>query len=321
MKEIKNIVEQNYELDDILSISKRKELYYIETKEKSYILKRTLNKNLSKLINVMISHDVNHILYPKTNKKGTYTTKVGGYIYFLLPYVKSVEYFQKNKVYNLVNSLLEIHLKTSMTKKIDQTFMEKNLKHIDKIVTQRINILESFAREFESNNFRTPFAWQYLMNYHKIYNLLKIYNESKNKLVKSLNEQKNILISIIHGKPFVEHLLNISGQNLLISYDEMKVSLPIIDIVMLFVNYADLDINIDELIEQSFLVYKDESLKLMFFVFVCYVLITNLPINTFSSANDSVVAINQYTSFLKKISTLITVYNKFYPKDISDGVT
>ncbi len=307
MQQLVRFIEDNYNLDKIISIIKMKNVYKLDTESSSYALKIINNNDFESNLKIIENSGLEYFVPLIYNKNSRKTTNYKRGTLYLTKWVDGNKDYYKNKINTLIRSVLDIHLKTAYAKKIDEDFLKKELNYINKSMISNINIYESFAREFEVKEFRNPFEWHFLMNYHRIYEVFKIYNQSIEKYREHIKEDKNMIFTIIHGKPTIEHLLESEFQKHFISIDNIKVSIPVFDIAMIFTNYADIDIEWNNVLNEVFNYYNNKTIQNLFFIITSWLLIDTLDIHSLSLKASS-NSLEIYTNFLKKISSLISFY-------------
>ncbi len=308
MLEIKNFIKENYNINNINNIYKKGKVYIIETEKETYTLKSVNNNAFKHNIRTLDKKGLETFVAPLYTKNEEVISTFNGQKMYLTPWINKDETQHKEKVVTLINKVLDMHIKTSYEKKVDDDFLKRELKYINDSMMSKLNVLESFAREYEVKEFRTPFEWHFIMNYHRVYEIFKVYNKSMENYKNKIKENKNMLFCVIHGKPITEHLIESGDKEFFISMDKIRTSIPIFDISLIFANYGDEAIEWNKIINDIFNYYNNAAVNALFFIITSWLLISRLNMQKLN-VNTSFNSMEIYTNHLKKVTSLISCFN------------
>lgn len=211
--------------------------------------------------------------------------------YEIIDYIPSVDIPIEQKMIDLLNTISILHKKTTYYKKISEFDLDKIYDSIkDKINNVKI-VYDELINNAESSIYMSPSEYLLARNISFVYSMIDYSNNNIDTWYKKIKDTDRIRVSVIHNNLKLDHFIN----NILISWDNSKISLPIFDLYKLYLNtYNEYDWNELINIYSSNYPLKEDEL----FLFNTLISIPLLP-NITNIEIDNVKDINEKLNYLK----------------------
>lgn len=278
--------------NNIRRLSYKNSVKIIEDEESKYVLKKS-NRNLEELFMYLRSRNFTSFPDILKNDRGSYE----------FPYIASVIEPKEQKLVDIINTMAELHTKTSFYKEVGHDkFSEiyENLK-------ENILYIEGYYNDLiiliENEVYMSPSNYLIARNFSKINSAIifcKKELESWYKLVKDNTKER---VCVVHNNLKDEHLLK-NDKNYFISWDKYLIDTPVLDLYRFFQNEKNAD-NFDELLALYEKKYKlkEEERKLLFIILSIppkFIFEKDEITNTFN--------VRLFIDYLYKTSNLIAPY-------------
>lgn len=215
--------------------------------------------------NYLRSMHVNNILYPLKNNNDSYITNKDNKNYILFPYLRENNSLNEVKIYKLGNELEDLHQNTTFKKELSLIISKKKFEEIYNYLQYKFNVLEAFVRTIESRTFDEN-SILILKEYHNILDAKKIMGNLNKKIIDYIKMKKSVEFTYIHNNPKLSHILLSEESNYLISLDNGKIGIPVLDIVKLYIESEDVNIDRKDFIMNYFNSYNDD----FYFNYFCF---------------------------------------------------
>ncbi len=218
--------------------------------------------------------------------------------YEISEYIEDVDIPREQKMIDLITLTASLHKKTTYYKKIG-TF---EIKDIYEDLKAEINDVRYFydnlMNEIESTIYMAPSAYLLARNISFVYQMLDYANHHLDLWYENIKKSDRVRVAIIHNNLSLDHFLN----NTLISWDNAKIGLPIIDLYKLYKSaYNEYDWNeLLDIYSETFPLKEDEI-----FLFKTLIAIP-LKVKLTSIEIDNVREVNEKLNYLKLTSLFLT---------------
>lgn len=218
--------------------------------------------------------------------------------YEITDYIDEIDIPVEQKMMDLINVVSLLHKKTTYYKKIS----EFNIKEIYEDIKKQIQDIKMFYDnlmiEVETSIYMPPSYYLLARNISFVYDMLNYCDKNIEKWYKNIKDTDRIRVSIIHNNLNLDHFKN----NLLISWDNAKISLPIFDLYKLYRNtYNEYDWNELLNIYSSNYPLKEDELFLF-----CSLISMPLKPTITNIEIDNVKEINEKLNYLKLTSQFLS---------------
>ncbi|MEN2765719.1 phosphotransferase [Ornithinibacillus xuwenensis] len=247
---------------EIDKISKR--LYRIKGHNQVYALKKsslTSDTLPLWLNNYQIANALNlvHILPVYLNRSGDLQTEQDGDIYYLTPWIQSVN--RANSLEKIYQSLGLIHAKTRQVNRISdkprQDIRESFLIYKQKMTDLKKDLLKHVER-FEQRHFMSPIELLVCTQYRDVVHACYLLDRRLNQYLDQLEELTEWRICLCHGRLIPEHILQ-NDHTYLVNWEHASYKHPIDDLTTLLgANAINYDAETKDLM-QEFNHYMDEN--------------------------------------------------------------
>lgn len=260
-----------------------------------YIVKEVSNKS-KEIYDYMASQKVENVLYPKKrfldNKK----------MYFLFDYIQSLEYPNEKKILNLIESLDELHKKTSFEIKSEDINFKYFLR-IYKRLDRYFQTLEMLVRECEIKEKKSDFEWVILSKYNIFLDAKKVMYQLQRTIHKYVDNKGVCIYSLNHGNPNLNHFM----QDKLLSFENGYIGIFVSDFAKLYTSIDDINGEWFKELESKISSYGNDFYKKYFKFFVLYLYIINLRFTSFSEHT----IMNTYIQIGNKISRFLSLTSNY----------
>ena len=287
----------NYKLfkDNGLIIRKIKKIntaYLVSNGNKNYIIKEN-NCDLKSTFDYLKSRSFNN--FPNYNKLLNYD---------VYDYIQDTNISDEEKLYEMINLIILLHLKTTRYKNTDiddyKIIYEDLLNKIDYLTNYYITLNDSIDSEI----YMSPSYYLLVRNISKVYGSLSFCRSELNNwydIVKNSNRKRVVLV---HNNLDLDHVLTNKGLYL-ISWEKSKVDLPVYDLVCIYnkcYNKTDFSVLLNHYLDKYPL--TSDELKLFF-------ILISIP-SKVEFLNDEFDNIKKVKSLIKKTSASDKLIKTYY---------
>lgn len=242
-----------------------------------FVIKKT-ELYISEKYEFLKSLGVDNVLYPIVNNNNRFVSNDNGNLYYVMNFVDNKLEYGEIKANKLKEELMKLHFNTSFKKELSVKNSRKKMEDIYEYLQYKFNVIEVFIRSVEARPF-DEYSIIILKNYHYILDAKKIMAEYQKKLIRYIKEGKSVNYSFVHNNPKLNHIVEKGGNNYLISLEKSKVGIPSLDIVKLYLEVENINIDKKEFIMDYFNRYDDEFYFDYFCFFILFYYIKGIIIN------------------------------------------
>lgn len=278
--------------------------YIINSDIGKYFLKKINNKHTARIFKFVRVNKFENTIYPMRTKEDEYLSDINDENYLMLPWVEKIDYPEEKSLIDLLKLLKKLHEKTVINRVGSNRDISDYIDFQKYKMNKVFNVCDLFIAECEEKIYNSPVEWIYLYNYNQIINVKRLLLKLEQKLSKLIKEKDIFTLSIVHRKPYLEHLLISNDNFYLVSIDNCKIGCPILDYVRLFINYIFVNIDWVNELEK---VLTTEFDKYYFGFNLIYMYITSFDIFEINT-RKVFYGVNKITSFfegLKKINSVL----------------
>lgn len=278
--------------NNIRRLSYKNSVKIIEDEESKYVLKKS-NRNLEELFMYLRSRNFTSFPDILKNDRGSYE----------FPYIDSVIEPKEQKLVDIINTMAELHTKTSFYKEVGHDKFSEIYENLKENILYIEGYYNDLITLIENEVYMSPSNYLIARNFSKINSAIifcKKELESWYKLVKDNTKER---VCVVHNNLKDEHLLK-NDKNYFISWDKYLIDTPVLDLYRFFQNEKNAD-NFDELLALYEKKYKlkEEERKLLFIILSIppkFIFEKDEITNTFN--------VRLFIDYLYKTSNLIAPY-------------
>ena len=278
--------------NNIRRLSYKNSVKIIDAEESKYVLKKS-NRNLEELFMYLRSRNFTSFPDILKNDRGNYE----------FPYIDSVIEPKEQKLVDIINTMAELHTKTSFYKEVGHDKFSEIYENLKENILYIEGYYNDLITLIENEVYMSPSNYLIARNFSKINSAIifcKKELESWYKLVKDNTKER---VCVVHNNLKDEHLLK-NDKNYLISWDKYLIDTPVLDLYRFFQNEKNAD-NFDELLALYEKKYKlkEEERKLLFIILSIppkFIFEKDEITNTFN--------VRLFIDYLYKTSNLIAPY-------------
>lgn len=278
--------------NNIRRLSYKNSVKIIDAEESKYVLKKS-NRNLEELFMYLRSRNFTSFPDILKNDRGSYE----------FPYIDSVIEPKEQKLVDIINTMAELHTKTSFYKEVGHDKFSEIYENLKENILYIEGYYNDLITLIENEVYMSPSNYLIARNFSKINSAIifcKKELESWYKLVKDNTKER---VCVVHNNLKDEHLLK-NDKNYLISWDKYLIDTPVLDLYRFFQNEKNAD-NFDELLALYEKKYKlkEEERKLLFIILSIppkFIFEKDEITNTFN--------VRLFIDYLYKTSNLIAPY-------------
>lgn len=208
---------------------------------------------------------VDNILYPLKNDNNKYVTKDGDHLFIVMPYVENNYTRDEVKANKLENELNKLHVNTSFRRELSPLTSRKKLEEIYNYLQYKFDVLEAFVRTIEARNY-DEYSILILKEYHNILDAKMVMGNLNKKIVEHVKVRKTVDYTFVHNNPKLDHLLNTSEADYLISIGRGKVGVPSLDLVKFYIETEDVNVDRKEMVMNYLQRFHDD----FYFDYFCF---------------------------------------------------
>ncbi|XMB87393.1 hypothetical protein RJG79_06225 [Mycoplasmatota bacterium WC44] len=271
------------------------DLYDLSDGYNNYILKLAEDNGVYEFL---FAQGVKQVLYPlSVNGKNSVTIK--NRKYYLFNYMNEIEYQPKKKIYDLADSLKEVHFSTMVQKKIKPQKVILRFKKMYEFLGEQFNKIDAFMRSYESKDYLTDTDFMILNRYHVLLDIKYYMGKMQYKILDHMEKELEVYLCLNHGNPDISHLIN----KRLISFNKSKFTIPVYDIALFYINSANLNINHKKLIMDWLDKFDDKFYVYYFRFLVLYVYVFGINLSSFEVEHNILATCNKIEDFIKMFLT------------------
>ena len=232
-----------------------------------YFIKKT-NLYTDEKYMFLYNHGLNNILYPLRNKFDEFVTRNGTEAFFVSDYISDFYMLDEVRIVSMNEELQKLHFNTNFKRQLSVSKSRHKMEDIYEYLNYKFTVLELFIRTVESRPF-DEYSIVILKNYQYILDAKKYLSRFHQKLISAIKDHKSVNYSFIHNNPKLDHLLIFSGKQLLTSIENAKVGIPSLDMAKLYIENAELNVDLKSLIVSYFNKYEDD----FYFDYFCFLVL------------------------------------------------
>lgn len=236
-------------LKDISQIT-LKSYKLVSENNNNFFLKET-SKNILNKYHYLENIGISNILYPILNKDNKYVSNNNNQFFYITDFINEVKIREDVKSNSLFYELENLHNKTIIKKTLDPFKARNKFDEISNQLDYKYKIIESYIRQVESKPLNM-FSMPVLENYHIILDAKKELIKLQKRLISSIKSRESVNYNFIHNNPSLDHILNVRGQNYLISLDKSKIGLDSLDYAKYYINNNHVNIDYKSLITNHY---------------------------------------------------------------------
>ena len=269
----------------------------LESLNGNFVVKER-KSDLNKLFDYLISRNFND--FPKILDESRNNTMV-------YEYIKDTNYPKEQRADDLINTVSNLHNKTSYYKDVTEDKYKEIYDNIKNNLDYYSYTYEKYFDDFFKEIYLSPSKYLFMRNYSKIsanINFLKQELDNWYDLVKDLKKSR---VAVIHNDLSLDHYLK-NDKGYLISWDKSTVDTPILDLVN-FYKKEYLNLNFENIFKTYINNFNlsEEELKLLL------ILISLPPDIKFNKDEfNSCIILRKQLDYIYKTENLIRPY---YSKD------
>lgn len=279
----------------------------ITKNNEKYIIKKTNDKSNSKYL-FLKNEGVENIIYPIKSINNLFSTRLinNSYCnesYCILPFLENNNVLNQTKVKGLLESLKQLHYKTSFYKKLNIVKSKSKIDEMISYLNYKFSMLEAFIRTIEARPF-DEFSIPILKNYHYILKAKQILIEKNKYIIDNIKNEKSVLFCFLHNNPKLDHLIINNGEKYLISIDNGVIGIPSLDIAKYYIENCDIDYDISKDIIEYFKEYEDDFYLNYFIFIVLFIYVKNINIEDkdYISTQTFIYSSNSIKKFIKNFN-------------------
>lgn len=207
----------------------------------NFFLKETSKTILNKY-HYLENIGVSNVLYPILNKENKYVSSNNNQFFYVTDYINEVKIRDDVKSSALFYELENLHNRTIIKKTLDPFKARIKFDEITNQLDYKFKSIESYVRQVESKPLNM-FSMPILENYYLILEAKKELVKLQKRLISSIKSRESVNYNFIHNNPSLDHILNVRGQNYLISLDKSKIGLDSLDYAKYYIsnNFINVD--------------------------------------------------------------------------------
>lgn len=236
-------------LKDISQIT-LKSYKLVSENNNNFFLKET-SKNILNKYHYLENIGISNILYPILNKDNKYVSSNNNQFFYITDFINEVKIREDVKSNSLFYELENLHNRTIIKKTLDPFKARNKFDEISNQLDYKYKIIESYIRQVESKPLNM-FSMPVLENYHIILDAKKELIKLQKRIISSIKSRESVNYNFIHNNPSLDHILNVRGQNYLISLDKSKIGLDSLDYAKYYINNNHVNIDYKSLITNHY---------------------------------------------------------------------
>lgn len=201
-------------------ITKRNQVYILNTDEGMIVAKPSPKINYNKLYKYLHSRNFNYL--PK--KLDTERTDI-----LLLEYQEDLSINDTQKSNDLINLVALLHSKTSYFKNITNDSYKDIYDTLKNNIYYIYNLYESNYEEYIKKPYPSPSEYLFLRNYSIIYNAINYCKIKLDEWYESIKDKNKERVALLHNNLSLDHLIK-NNNEYLISWDSYTFDTPILDL-------------------------------------------------------------------------------------------
>ena len=205
-------------------ITKKNNLYILNTMEGDYVVKLSPKIDYKKLYNYLYSRNFNYL--PEISKDSRDDMLV-------LEYQEDISIDDNQKAIDLINLVSLLHSKTSYFKNVPVDKYKEIYDNIKNNLTYVSNKYDEMFMEYLKVEYYTPHEYLFLRNYSLIYNAINYSNTKLDEWYSKIKDKTRERVALVHNNLQLDHLIK-NKNDYLISWDSYTFDTPILDLYNLY---------------------------------------------------------------------------------------
>lgn len=175
----------------------------------------------------------------------------------------------EQKIYDLINIICILHLKTTFYKEIDLDEYKKIYEEINLKLEYLYNYYTDIITIIEKNVYMSPSEYMIARNINQIFGVLRYCIENIKKWWDIVQDKRRVRVVQIHNNLSLDHYLK-DDKGYLISWEKSKIDMPIYDLYVLYKNhYLDFDfLEIFNTYESKYALFDEERILLFIMMMI-----------------------------------------------------
>jgi len=205
-------------------ITKKNNVYILNTMEGDYVVKLSPKIDYKKLYNYLYSRNFNYL--PEISKDSRDDMLV-------LEYQEDISIDDNQKAIDLINLVSLLHSKTSYFKNVPVDKYKEIYDNIKNNLTYVSNKYDEMFMEYLKVEYYTPHEYLFLRNYSLIYNAINYSNTKLDEWYSKIKDKTRERVALVHNNLQLDHLIK-NKNDYLISWDSYTFDTPILDLYNLY---------------------------------------------------------------------------------------
>lgn len=297
------IVREFYDLNVIGLIKINENIFKIKTHDLYYVIKKISLKNEKDII-IYETIDSLHLkcfVLILKNKYNQFITNYNNENYYIMPYIDlNKTHFRELKIKFYFEIISYLHLNTMCYKKVNKKYFKDLYSEIKGIIASRNIYYEKIMENFELLEYRSPFAWFYILNYYKINNALQNALKYLDDYILKTKDCTSVRICMNYHNFDYNHIC--IQDKILISIDKCKYDMPFYDIYDIYQKIPDFMFDLDCFKNDYFnrVEYTEEEITLLNCV------MSIVPLAMFNEDEiDNIIKLSRLLYYLDSIQEFI----------------
>ena len=205
-------------------ITKKNNVYILNTMEGDYVVKLSPKIDYKKLYNYLYSRNFNYL--PEISKDSRDDMLV-------LEYQEDISIDDNQKAIDLINLVSLLHSKTSYFKNVPVDKYKEIYDNIKNNLTYVSNKYDEMFMEYLKVEYYTPHEYLFLRNYSLIYNAINYSNTKLDEWYSKIKDKTRERVALVHNNLQLDHIIK-NKNDYLISWDSYTFDTPILDLYNLY---------------------------------------------------------------------------------------
>ena len=308
---MKELIEDFYGISILGFIKVNENVYKIKCHQCVYYLKFTDDYHLRDVVDYIDSIHLSCFVSILKNKENDILTVYNDcYFYIMEALEHSHGLFKEVKIKFYFEVLAFIHSRSCYNFKVNKEYFKKIYQDISCVMNERIQYYNSLMEQCESNYYRSPSQWLFLLNYYRLADSLNRAQEYLKRYMDKVCDCNSVRVCLVYRHFDYDHI-SLKTKKLL-SIDKMHIDMPIYDIYDIYQKLPDILFDLDCLSEyylKSMHFNEEERLLLC-----CLLNIT--PIIYFEDDEISnIIKISRLLYYLDSIQSLCCQLDEQKPRE------
>ncbi|QVK20151.1 hypothetical protein KHQ82_07405 [Mycoplasmatota bacterium] len=289
MKLIDELKTQGINVTNISRINN--DIYILSDNNNQYVLKKV---NDNGIYEFLFSQGVTSVIYPLSINNSNKIV-IRNFDYYLFNYEKEIKYPAKKKVHDLASAIQNIHFSTTSKYKVKPENAIPRFKKMYLFLNYQFDRIDNFMRVFETKELYSDIDYMVLNRYHIMIDLKYYMSRLQMKILDYLEKGLEPILCLNHGNPRIDHLIN----KKLISFNHARLSVPVYDIALFYINSAHINVDFASLINNWLDKFDNDFYRLYFKFLVIYIYIFSINVSDFNNYSNFINICNKIEMFIE----------------------